>query len=292
MNRIYDIRLFFFPLVLMFGIGTVSCGSDDHDNDESPENPETNPNGNPESKDNMENLIKEIRVTGSIFHLYYFSYDSDGNLQYFTDKGKDKGPGWMLKEKDNNNAILSHFLGGTYGSLDYKYDLNIMGYCIKGGNIESAIYDTDGYLSELNESSDRQSDVESYKYQNGDILSCNRIIKGDNYLYTSSTTYKMGSELNNANIDLNQFIYGDNEMEHSLKVFGILGKRSKHIFNSKYYYKQEKRYLGVNNSEYDVVVTDITRDSHNRIGQISYTLTVNNSDYPYVATISYIYTTK
>lgn len=292
MNRIYVFKLFFLSLVLMFGIGTISCGSDDDDNNESPENPEKNPNVNPETKDNMDNLIKEIRVSGSIFHLYYFAYDYDGNLQYFTDKGITKGPAWTIKEKDSNNAILSYFLGGTYGSMEYKFDLNKMGYCTKGEFIKSAIYDNDGYLSEINESTDSQSDVESYKYQNGDILSCNRIIRSVNISSTQSITYKMSTELNDANIDINQLIYGDNDSDHYLKIFGILGKRSKHIFSNKHYYKHEYRYLGEKESEYDVVVTDITRDSHNRIGQISYTLTANNTIYPYVATFSYVYTTK
>lgn len=293
MNRINVFRLLMYSLGLMFSIGVTSCGGNDDDNDESPEKPEKNPNGNPENKVNMDNLIKEIRVTGGIFHLYYFAYDSDGNLHYFTDKGVDKGESWSLKEKGNNYAIFSRFLGSTKGYMDYKYDINTMGYCIKQRSVYDATYayDSEGFLSEVNASSDWQSDIERYKYQNGDILSCERNINSNNYTSTSSITYKMSSELNDANIDLNQLIYGD--IDH-LKVFGILGKRSKHIFSSKYYYRQLKRNLAVNYSysEYDVIVTDITRDSHNRIGQISYTYTINNTTIPNVATISYVYTTK
>lgn len=200
------------------------------------------------------------RIKSFYYGSHYFQYEYEGNTVNLYDNGIKR----FIAQLDNKGRIIHIFNASLQKYADIEYNSN--GCLSKYNHISSAVspYNWETIFTWTNE--ENIETIDNIGHQtNGNAYS---FLKSD---------YKMGGELNNANIDLNNFIgYEDYESIENLFLpvfapFDFYGNRSRHLIS--YALKPSGLYL----DNYK-----ITRDSGGRITKISYQSIDSGSNRVYI----------
>lgn len=175
-------KLFLFAAVMFSSISFSSCSEDD----------------NKESQTSQKLLkqIEEIFRNGTCY--YNFSYDDSGRLAKVTINGYHDFCGdYPYTYTDNSVSVKYNDHGYDPWNYDAAFILDHNGYVTEfdiNGETRWRYEYENGYVSSKSsnrESSNRDRDIATYRWENGNLMECRKVVEyhQNSYTYTSTYTY-------------------------------------------------------------------------------------------------------